>query len=166
MPSLTRRPSRQSLPLASVAAVVGGLLAMAALSGCGGPDGLTGTLQTADATGKDGVAMSGGWIAVLTADQAADFWTQSGIDPPSAGGLAFVEGRVRHEAVAEAGGTLEPVDDDGTFSITVTGTRQLCVLRELPQVDVLRGCAAVDLPADGTLALTVGADGVQAALDD
>jgi hypothetical protein len=149
-----------------VAAVAALGLALTGVTGCGGPDELNGTLRTADAKGKDGAPMSGGWIAVLTPDQTADFLSQSGIDQPTARGLAFVEGRVRHEAIAETGGLLVPVDDDGKFTTTVTGPRQLCVLRELPQVDVLRGCAAVDLPAEGDLAITVGADGVAATLRD
>lgn len=110
--------------------------------------------------------MSGGWVAVLTSDQLADFLRQSGISQPSTRGLAFVEGRVRHEAIGETGGTLVPVDDDGKFTTAVTGPRQVCVLRELPQVDLLRGCAAVDLPAEGNLAITVGDDGVAATLRD
>jgi hypothetical protein len=178
MSSPTRRPA-SSLPSSSpssspsrsrrapvVALVAAAGLALAGVTGCGGPDSLSGTLQTADAKGKDGSPLSGGWIAVLTEDQAADFLTQSGIDRPSAEGLAFVEGRVRHEAIAETGGTLVPVDDDGKFTTTVTGPRRLCVLRELPQVDVLRGCAAVDLPAKGSLDITVGDDGVAATLRD
>jgi hypothetical protein len=178
MSSPTRRPA-SSLPSSSpssspsrsrrapvVALVAAAGLALAGVTGCGGPDSLNGTLQTADAKGKDGAPLSGGWIAVLTEDQVADFFTQSGIDQPTARGLAFVEGRVRHEAIAETGGTLVPVDDDGKFTTTVTGPRRLCVLRELPQVDVLRGCAAVDLPAKGSLDITVGDDGVAATLRD
>jgi hypothetical protein len=149
-----------------VALVTAAGLALAGVSGCGGPDALSGTLRTADTKSKDGAPMSGGWVAVLTSDQLADFLRQSGISQPSTRGLAFVEGRVRHEAIGETGGTLVPVDDDGKFTTSVTGPRQVCVLRELPQVDLLRGCAAVDLPADGDLAITVGDDGVTAAVRD
>ena len=157
--------SRRRVPRVAVVAVVTALgLALGGLTGCGGPDGLKGTLRTADTKAKHGGPMSGGWIAVLTTDQLADFLRESGISQPSAQGSAFVEGRVRHEAIGEAGGTLLPVDDKGKFTTTVTGPRQLCVLRELPQVDVLRGCASVDLPADGDLAITVGDDGVVAKL--
>lgn len=175
MPFPTRRPPHQ-WPLPSphrspraasgvaLVAVVG--LALTGVTGCGGPDALDGSLRTADTQGKDGAPMSGGWIAVLTDDQAADFWAQSGIDQPTPGGLAFVEGRVRHEAIAETGGTLLPVDDEGRFTTTVTGPHRLCVLRELPQVDLLRGCAAVDLPAKGWLDITVGDDGVVGTLRD
>ena len=143
--SSSRRRSRRRTDV--VALVLAAGLALTGVSGCGGPDALDGTLRTADAKGKDGAPMAGGWIAVLTADQVADLLAQSGIDQPSTRGLAFVAGRVRHEAIAETGGTLLPVDDGGKFTTTVTGPRQLCVLRELPQVDVLRGCAVVDLPA-------------------
>ena len=178
MSSPTRRPpsssahspadssTRRSPRTAAVALFVAGGLALTSLTGCGGPGALSGTLRTADTKGKDGDPMPGGWIAVLTDDQAADFWTQSGIDQPGASGLAFVEGRVRHEAVAETGGTLVRVDDNGKFTTTVTGPRQLCVLREHPQVDVVRGCASVDLPAEGALDVTVGDDGVRATLRD
>jgi hypothetical protein len=174
MSSPTRRPVSSSLrswprrsPRAPVVALVAAVgLALTGVTGCGGPDSLNGTLQTADAKGKDGAPLSGGWIAVLTEDQAADFFTQSGIDQPSAEGLAFVEGRVRHEAIAETGGALVRVDDDGKFTTTVTGPHRLCVLRELPQVDLLRGCAAVDLPAKGTLDITVGDEGATATLRD
>jgi hypothetical protein len=153
--------------VAAVVAVVAALaFALTGITGCGGPDELKGTLRAADTKAKHGGPMSGGWIAVLTTDQLADFLRQSGISQPSAQGSAFVEGRVRHEAIGETGGTLVPVDEDGKFTTTVTGPRQLCVLRELPQVDVLRGCAAVDLSADGELAITVGDDGVVAKLHD
>ena len=169
------RPSPRSSPqrvrrgrvrrvLDVVALVAAAGIALAAVTGCGGPDTLSGTLRTADTKGKDSAPMSGGWVAVLTADQLADFLRQSGISQPSAQVAAFVEGRVRHVAIGESGGTLVPVDDDGKFTTSVTGPRQLCVLRELPQVDVLRGCATVDLPADGDLAITVGDDGVVAKL--
>ena len=159
--SSTARPTPVHLCLAGLVAAA---LALAGLTGCGGPDAVSGTLRTADAKGKDGAPMVGGWIAVLTDAQAADFWAQSGIDQPTDDGLAFVAGRVRHEAIAETGGTLVTVDDAGKFTTTVTGRHQLCVLRELPQVDLVRGCAAVDLPSDGTLAITVGDDGVRAKL--
>jgi hypothetical protein len=161
MPSPTGRPPRATTALVAVA-----ILALTTLTGCGGTDGLKGTLRAAPAHGKHGSPMTGGWVAVLTSDQLADFLDQSGIDPPGEADLAFVEGRVRHEAVTETGGTLLPVGDDGTFSTTLTGRRQLCVLRQLPQVDLLRGCATVDLPADGGLDLTVGDDGVKAELRD
>lgn len=158
----TRRRPRTTI-LATLAA---GLLALTTVTGCGGADGLQGTLRTADTQGEDGAPMVGGWVALLTAEQAAAFWDQSGLNRPEAGDLAHVEGRVRHEAVAESGGTLIPVDDDGKFTTSLTGPRHLCVLREFPQVDVLRGCAEMDLPADGTLDITVGDDGVQATLRD
>jgi hypothetical protein len=156
----SQRSSRVTTAFLTVAAAV----ALTTLTGCGGPDSVSGTLRTADAKGKHGAPMVGGWIGVLTDAEAADFWSQSGIDGPTEDGLAFVTGRVRHEAVAETGGTLLTVDDQGKFTTTVTGRRQLCVLRELPQVDLVRGCAAVDLPANGTLAITVGDDGVRAKL--
>jgi hypothetical protein len=160
------RPSRPrpagSARATALAAAAG--LAVLVVTGCGGPDALNGTLRTADTRAKGGSPLAGGWVAVLTAEQAADFFDQSGIDQPNASGLAVVEGRVRHEAIAETGGTLLAVHDDGTFTTTATGPRQVCVLREFPQVDVLRGCAAVDLPATGRLDLTVGADGVAATL--
>jgi len=143
---------------------VAAALALTALTGCGGPDAVHGTLRTAAAKGKDGAPMVGGWIAVLTDAQAADFWAQSGIDQPTDDGLAFVTGRVRHEAVAETGGRLLTVDDQGRFTTTITGRRQVCVLRELPQVDLVRGCAAVDLPTTGTLDIAVGDNGVLATL--
>jgi hypothetical protein len=153
--------SRRRVPRVAVVAVVAALgVALTGVTGCGGPNELKGTLRTADTKAKHGGPMSGGWIAVLTTDQLADFLRESGISQPSAQGSAFVEGRVRHEAIGETGGSLVSVDDNGKFTTTVTGPRQLCVLRELPQVDVLRGCAAVDLPADGDLAITVGDDGV------
>jgi len=152
--------SRATTALLALAAA----LALTGLTGCGGPDALRGTLRTAPTKGNDGTPLVGGWIAVLTQAQANDFWAQSGIDQPTEDGLAFVTGRVRHEAIGELGGTLVPVDDQGTFTTTVTGRHQLCVLRELPQVDLVRGCATVDLPAKGTLAITVGDDGVRAKL--
>jgi hypothetical protein len=159
-------PSRPSPSCGVVAALACVTVLVAVLSGCGGSDSLSGTLRTADAQGGHGAPMANGWIAVLTADQASDFWLRAGISSPGAGDLAFVEGRVRHEGVADVGGTLVPVDDKGKFTTTVTGRRQLCVLRELPQVDLIRGCASVDLPADGTLDITVGDNGVQAKLHD
>ena len=165
LPTSSAQPAtHRSRRLAAVALAAG--LALTGTTACGGSDAVHGTLRTAEAKDKDGAPMPGGWIAILTDDQAADFWAQSGIDQPGATDLAFVEGRVRHEAVAGTGGSLVPVDDEGKFTTILTGPHQLCVLRELPQVDVLRGCATVDLPADGSLDITVGDDGVVATLRD
>jgi hypothetical protein len=142
------------------------VLAGAAVTGCGGPDGFHGTLRAADTKGKAGTVMSGGWVAVFTPEQASEFWNRSGLSIPGAHDLGYVEGRVVHETVADSGGTLLPVDEDGTFTTTITGPRQLCVLRELPPVDLVRGCAAVDLPAEGELDIIVGEGGVRATLRD
>jgi hypothetical protein len=161
MPSPTHRRSRRPA-LAAVLAALAGL----ALAACGGADGVHGTLEAA-AAGDSSEPMTGGWVAILTADQAADFFAASAIDPPTDADLGFVQGRIRHEAVTDAGGSLSTVDDDGHFAVTVTGPHRLCVIRELPQVDLLRGCVTVDLPVDGDLTVTVTADeGTRAVLDD
>jgi hypothetical protein len=61
---------------------------------------------------------------------------------------------------------LATIDEDGKFALQVTGRHTVCRLTESAQVDVLHGCAVVDLPEDGKLQLSVGEAGLQAALDD
>lgn len=145
-----------------VVAVLALALAGAA-TGCGGPDGLQGRVVTV-AKGRTGAAVPGGWVAVLTDDQLRDYLSRSGIDTPPDDQLGYVSGRVLHEAVGQAGGTLVTVDDKGAFLLRTTGRRVLCLLYPAGQVDVLSGCAAVDLPAEGTLTMGTGDAGVTASV--
>ena len=130
---------------------------------CGGPDGLQGRVVTV-AKGRTGAAVPGGWVAVLTDDQLRDYLARSGIDTPPDDQLGYVSGRVLHEAVGQAGGTLVTVDDKGRFALRTTGRRVLCLLYPAGQVDVLSGCAAGDLPAGGTLTVGTGDAGVTASV--
>jgi hypothetical protein len=139
---------------------------LAAVTGCGGPDGLEGTVVAVDDTGKGDRPLGGGWVAVLDADGLVDFLSGSGIDPPSADDLPYVAGRVLRDDVTRAGGSLATVDEDGAFALTATGRHTVCRLVEAPQVDLLKGCAVVDLPARGRLQLSVGEAGLRATLDD
>jgi hypothetical protein len=139
------------------------LAAAGAVAACGGPDGLQGRVVTV-AKGRTGAAVPGGWVAVLTDDQLRDYLAGSGLDTPPADQLGFVSGRVLHESVTQAGGTLVTVDDQGRFTLRAPGRRVLCLLYPAGQVDLLGGCAAVDLPAEGTLTVGTGDAGVTASV--
>lgn len=154
-------PRRHGVLRPGAAAVLA--LGLGTLTGCGGPDSLEGTVVSASGTGDR--PLGGGWVAALTDDELRDFLGTAGIDVPGAADLPYVGGRVLRDGVTQAGGTLATVDQDGRFALTVTGRHTVCRLVEAPQVDVLKGCAVLDLPAQGTLELSVGDDGLRAALD-
>ena len=139
---------------------------VAALAGCGGPDRLEGKVVAVDDTGKGDRPLGGGWVAAFGDDALLGFLSGAGIDVPSTGDLPYVGGRVLHDDVTSAGGSLASIDADGTFALTATGRHTVCRLVEAPQVDVLKGCAVVDLPAKGRLRLSVGEAGLRATLDD
>ena len=156
-----RRPST-ALARTGLVALLAGAVA-AAVTGCGGPDGLQGQVVAVE-KGRTGAPVPGGWVAVLTDDQLRGYLSRSGIDTPPDDQLAFVSGRVLHEAVAQSGGTLVAVDDQGRFPLRATGRRALCLLFSAGQVNVLRGCALADLPAEGTLSVGDGDAGVTASV--
>lgn len=141
-------------------------LALFALAGCGGPEAIEGTVVAVDDTGKDDRPLGGGWVAVLDDGSLREFLGGAGIDVPSSGDLPYAAGRVLRDDVTRAGGILAAIDEDGRFALRATGRHTVCRLAEAPQVDVLHGCAVVDLPADGRLRLSVGEAGLRAALDD
>lgn len=153
---MAARPPAAVLALAAACVALAGVL-----SGCGGPDGLQGRVVSVD-KGRTGKPVPGGWVALLTPEQLSAWLSSSGIDTPPDEQLAYASGRVRHEAVGQAGGTLVPVDEKGQFATTATGRRVLCLLFSAGQVDVLRGCAVATLPPDGTLTAGVGDAGVTA----
>jgi hypothetical protein len=133
---------------------------------CSGGDGIQGSLQGVRAGQDKAQSLTGGWVAVLTQDQAAAFLAAAGTDQPAPEGLPFLNARVRHEGVTDVGGSLAPVDDKGRFTTPARGAQVLCVLREVPdQPDRLRGCLSLTLPDHGSLQLTVRADRLDAALD-
>jgi len=145
---------------------IGGALVLLAVAACGGADGLDGTVRVADTKGGGDRALSGGWVAVMTADQADALWAGAGADPPTAADLPYLNTRVRHEDVTALGGLLVAVDDKGGFTTTARGRRVLCLVRPVPQQpDLLRGCASVTLPESGTVEVTVGAGGTHAKVD-
>lgn len=154
--------SRSRAATIGVATVVA-LAAAASTTACGGPDGLQGRVVSV-AKGRTGAVVPGGWVAVLTADQLRDYLSRSGLDTPPDDQLGYVSGRVLHEAVGQAGGTLATVDDKGRFPLRTTGRRVLCLVYSAGQVDVLDGCAAVDIPAEGTLTVGTGDAGVTASV--
>ena len=158
-----RRLAAATAVLLTVAAVA---VALAALAGCGGPDHLEGKVVAVDDTGKGDRPLGGGWVAVFEDDALLGFLSGAGIDVPSTEDLPYVGGRVLHDDVTSAGGSLASIDADGTFALTATGRHTVCRLVEAPQVDVLKGCAVVDLPAKGRLRLSVGEAGLRATLDD
>jgi hypothetical protein len=166
MTSFAATTSRARRRLA--AALSGALLALpvVAVAACGGPDGIEGKVVAVDAKGKGDRPLGGGWVAVLEDDALLDFLTGSGIDVPTTEDRPYLTGRVLHDDVTRAGGTLAPIDEDGKFALRVTGRHTVCRLVEAPQVDLLKGCAVVDLPADGTLTLSSGDSGLRAILDD
>jgi hypothetical protein len=148
----------------SIPRAVAVTLALVALAGCGGADAVEGQV-VAVTKGKDDRPLSGGWVAVLEDDSLLDFLTGSGIDRPTSDDLPYLSGRVLHDDVARSGGTLATIDADGKFTLHATGRRTVCRLVEAPQVDLLKGCAVVDLPARGKLRLATGETGLRATLD-
>jgi hypothetical protein len=144
-------------------ALAGFLAATLVLGACGGPDGIDGEVRSST-SGKDH-ALAGDWVAVLDEDSARAWWGLTGMDPPSAAELAYLDNPVRHGDVAQAGGALVQVDEDGQFRLEVSGVRIVCRVVELAQVDRIGGCARVDLPTDGTLRLTATKDGLRAKVD-
>ena len=161
---LAGRPPRERCILAAVAAAV--VVVVATCAGCGGGDGIQGSLQGVRAGQDKAQPLTGGWVAVLTQDQVAAFLAAAGTDQPAPEGLPYLIARVRHEGVTEVGGSLAPVDGKGRFTTVARGAQVLCVLREVPdQPDRLRGCVSLTLPDHGGLALTVRADRLDSALD-
>ncbi|HEX5427345.1 MAG TPA: hypothetical protein VFX00_03405 [Pedococcus sp.] len=144
-------------------ALAGFLAATLVLGACGGPDGIDGEVRSST-SGKDH-ALAGDWVAVLDEDSARAWWGLTGMDPPSAAELAYLDNPVRHGDVAQAGGALVQVDEDGQFRLEVSGVRIVCRVVALAQVDRIGGCARVDLPTDGTLRLTATKDGLRAKVD-
>jgi hypothetical protein len=144
-------------------ALAGFLAATLVLGACGGPDGIEGEVHSST-SGKDH-ALAGDWVAVLDEDSARAWWGLTGMDPPSAAELAYLDNPVRHGDVAQAGGALVQVDEDGQFRLEVSGVRIVCRVVALAQVDRIGGCARVDLPTDGTLRLTATKDGLRAKVD-
>ena len=142
------------------------VLPLLALTACGGPEGIEVTVVAVHDTGQDDRPLGGGWVAVLDDGSLREFLSGAGLDVPSSGDLPYAGGRVLHDDVTRAGGVLAVVDEDGTFALRATGRHTVCRVAEAPQVDVLRGCAVVDLPTDGRLRLSVGEAGLQATLDD
>ena len=144
-------------------AVAGVLAATIVLGACGGPAGIDGEVRST--TGGKDHALAGDWVAVLDEDSARTWWGLSGMDPPSAAELAYLDNPVRHDDVAQAGGSLVEVDQDGKFRLEVSGVRIVCRVVALAQVDRVGGCARVELPTDGTLLLTATKDGLKAKVD-
>ena len=115
-----------------------------------------------------GIRRSRGDIIVTTDDdvRVPVDWLERAGEALDALQCDYVGGRVLHDDVTRAGGTLATIDADGTFTLTATGRHTVCRLVEAPQVDILKGCAVVDLPAKGRLQLAVGEAGLRATLDD
>jgi hypothetical protein len=166
MPTMPARPRARFGRFVRIGAAAGLALTLG-LTARGGPDGLEGTVLKAPTGAGSSAPYAGGWVASFTPDQLVTFWYDAGIDPPADPELPVAEGRVSHDGVSRTGGRLAPVDDAGRFSLTgATGVHVVCLLREAGQVDLLRGCASLTLPAQGRLTLTSGPNGLRARLDD
>jgi hypothetical protein len=74
---------------------LGALGAAGALTGCGGPDEVQGTV-VAVTKGQDDRPLPGGWVAVFNDDALLDFLSGAGIDVPGRTDLPYVGGRVLH----------------------------------------------------------------------
>jgi hypothetical protein len=160
--------SRRATPAGKCAgaragALAGVLAATLMMGACGGPGGVAGELRSTT-SGKDH-ALAGDWVAVLDEDSARAWWGLTGMDPPSAGELAYLDNPVRHDDVARAGGALVTVDEEGKFHLEFSGVRIVCRVVALAQVDRIGGCVRVDLPASGTLRLTATKNGLKAKVD-
>jgi len=157
--------SRRTTSAGTLAGPLAGALAVTLLMGaCGGPDGIEGEVRSTNG-GKDHT-LAGDWVAVLDEDSAQAWWGLTGMDPPSAAELAYLDNPVRRADVGRAGGALVEVDQDGKFHLDVSGVRIVCRVVQLAQVDRLGGCARVDLPAGGKLRLTATRDGLTAKVTD
>ena len=155
-----RRPARVVAGAAAAAAAL-------AVTGCGGGEGIDGSVKSVRAGQGEARTLTGGWVAVLTPDQASAFFAAAGSDQPGPEELPYLTTRVRHEGVLDAGGSLVAVDDEGKFATRARGPHYLCLLREVTnQPDLLRGCASLTLPEHATLELTMRADRLESKLDD
>ena len=165
-PTSTQAASAPRRGLVGAIATVLLAVPLVTVAGCGGPDGIEGKVVAVDDTGQKDRPLGGGWVAVLEDGSLLDFLGKAGIDVPSSDDLPYVGGRVLHDDVTAAGGVLATIDEDGKFALEVSGRHTVCRMTEAAQVDVLHGCAVVDLPQDGRLQLSVGEAGLRATLDD
>lgn len=128
-----------------------------------GSGGLVGHLSaTSDVAGQDGdPAVGGGGLAVIPiAAMDGPFWDLAGQEPiTDPRGWSYLVFQLDEAQVAELGGTVVPIDDDGDFRITVPpGDYGVCRWPE-EIGGAVTGCDAVDLPAEGKLEGTVGEAG-------
>jgi hypothetical protein len=161
----SRRARALDLPLA--------LVLLACLGACGvrapapPANGIAGTIVSTDDTGLPDSPSGGGWIVAIPAEHTEDVVTVARKrhkdlrlrDLPHAG---FV---LDDRTVKTWGAVLAEVDDDGRFTMVVTGPHLFCRVEEGNTGKRLaRGCDDVSPPAGGTVRATVGEAGFRVGL--
>lgn len=161
--AVPRRSGRRRVVALALATVV---TTMAGGCGVRAPDppanGIAGTIVGTDDTGLPDSPSGGGWIVAIPAEHIEDVVTVARKrhkdlrlrDLPYAG---FV---LDDRTVKTWGAVLAEVDDDGRFTMVVTGPHLFCRVREGDTGQRLaRGCDDVSPPAGGTVRATVGEAG-------
>jgi hypothetical protein len=149
----------------------------AVLAGCGGsveprrPDGpgVTGRMILLDDTGRPPTPASEGGILAIPEPALPDLWTRAGTqEPHRPEDLAYTSFALDGHVVAELGGEIVPVDDDGHFRLTSSGRHLICQTSDPDQsgaqISSTRGCDLIDLPDSGALKATFGEGGFHAEL--
>lgn len=150
------------------------LLASTLLGACAGsveprkPDGpgVTGRMVLLDDTGITPRPDGGGGMLVVPEAALPDLWPRVGMEGPE--DLAYAWFNTDPELLADLGGEVVPVDDDGHFRLTQTGRHLICRLRDPATSGAApggaNGCDLIDLPRSGALKATFGEGGFHANL--
>jgi hypothetical protein len=147
-------------------ATVGAIACMLAIGGCADsleprrPDGpgVTGRAILVDDTGRPPLADGGGEIVVIPETALTGLWRRIGPGEPD--DLAHIGFTLDPDMVADLGGEIMPVDDDGHFRLTHTGPQLICRLPDSSASPAfVRGCDRVDLPVSGAVTVSFGEGG-------
>lgn len=157
------------IPRAGRVATAGGVLTLALglFTACGpspaGSGGLVGHMSgTSDVAGQRGLSsVSGGGLAILPiAVMNGPFWELTGAEPladPQAWAGLIVS--LSESDVAELGGTVALIDEDGDFRITAPlGEYAICYWSQRIG-NRISGCSDLELPHEGELQASYGEGG-------
>ena len=129
------------------------------------PDGpgVTGRAILVDDTGRPPLADGGGEIVAIPESVLPEL--QRRIGPGEPDDLVRIGFTLDPNMVAELGGEIVSVDDDGHFRLTHTGPHLICRLPDSStSTAFVRGCDRVDLPVSGALTVSFGEGGYRAEL--
>ena len=164
-----RRRWRRSVLVLGAATVGTAMMA----SGCGvrAPEppanGIAGTIVRTDDTGLPDSPVGGGWIVAIPAEHIEEVLDLArrrsrGI---TARDLPYAGFTLDDRTAKAWGARLAEVDDDGRFTMVVTGPHLFCRVKEGTTCQRLaRGCDDVSPPAGGTVRASVGEAGFRVGL--